>query len=177
MDASSNQITINLYAKKYITHKAHQLVGTAGFTATDTEDIESELTLEVLICLPQFDPSKAQLNTFVARVVDTKVCRLIRHRVTRMRDHRREQCSLNAHIVNGCGETVQRMETISQEEHERLSGRHHESAEQVDQLIDLDAAMAQLPEELQTLCARLKTESLADISRKTGIRARLSAVT
>ena len=70
---SDNQYDgIDPYAAGLIRFKARQLVGQAGFTASDREDIEQKLILDLLRRLPKYNPKRAQLNTFIARVVDTR---------------------------------------------------------------------------------------------------------
>ena len=67
--------TINL-----IKHKAWSLIGTIGFTWSDRDDLEQELVLDILRRLPRFDPERAQLMTFVVRVLDNKIASIIEAR-------------------------------------------------------------------------------------------------
>ena len=50
---------IDEYAVRIIKHKARQLVGRAGFTESDREDLEQEMMLDLLRRLPKFDPKRA----------------------------------------------------------------------------------------------------------------------
>ena len=93
---SDNQYDgIDPYAAGLIRFKARQLVGQAGFTASDREDIEQELILDLLRRLPKYNPKRAQLNTFIARVVEHRVATLIEAQKAGIRDYRRCRCSLN----------------------------------------------------------------------------------
>ena len=74
----SKQSQLNEYARSVIRKKARQLIGKYGFTHDDREDLEQEMILDLLVRLPKFDPEKACLNTFVARIVDRKVSTMIR---------------------------------------------------------------------------------------------------
>ncbi len=53
---------IDPYAIRLIKYKARTLVGKAGFTASDREDLEQELILDLLHRLPRYDRNRAQRN-------------------------------------------------------------------------------------------------------------------
>lgn len=170
MQANRKQYELSDYAFELIYHKARQLVGKAGFTWDDVEDIEQELTLDLLERLAKFDPAKATYNTFVARIVERKISKLIRHRMQEMRDYRREDGSLNDPIDNGCGETSERLQTISQDEHDRRIGRHiRPAANRMDLQIDVWQVLAELPQELRRAGELLMTLSVAQAARALGI--------
>ena len=170
MDANQKQSELSDYASQLIYHKARELVGTAGFTRDDVEDLEQALTLDLLERLPKFDPAKATYNTFVARVVERKISKLIRHRTQEMRDYRREDGSLNAVMDNGDGATTERVHVVSQDEHDRRTGRHtRPAAEQVDLQIDVWQVLAELPQELRKIARLLTTMSIAQAARKLGM--------
>ena len=68
------------------------------------------------------------------------------------------------------GGSIERLETIDQEEYLRRTGKlSRPAAELRDLSIDLGRVIASLPPELRTLCQRLQTESVTEISRDTGI--------
>jgi len=170
MQANRKQYELSDYAFELIYHKARQLVGTAGFTWDDVEDIEQDLTLDLLERLAKFDPAKATYNTFVARIVERKISKLIRHRMQEMRDYRREDGSLNDPIDNGRGETSERLQTISQDEHDARTGRHtRPAAERMDLQIDVRQALAELPQELRRAGELLMTMPVAQAARAMGI--------
>ena len=73
------------YARDLIRHKASKMIGKCGLTYDDCEDLEQELYLDLLLRLAKFDPDKASLNTFMARVVDHQVSKILRHRLQAMR--------------------------------------------------------------------------------------------
>jgi len=170
MQANRKQHELSDYAFELIYHKARQLVGKAGFTWDDVEDIEQELALDLLERLAKFDPAKATYNTFVARIVERKISKLIRHRMQEMRDYRREDGSLNDPIDNGRGETSERLQTISQDEHDRRTGRHtRPAAERMDLQIDVSGVLAELPPELRRAAELLMTMTVAQAARALGI--------
>jgi len=161
---------IDEYAVRIIKHKARQLVGRAGFTASDRQDLEQEMMLDLLRRLPRFDPKRGSRKTFIARVVKHKVATIIEARKAGKRDYRLRACSLNDRLENDDGGSIERQETIDQDEYLRRTGRlSRPAAELRDLCIDLGRVMASLSPELRTLCQRLQTESVTEISRDTGI--------
>jgi len=160
--------SLSKYARTLIACKARRLVGRAGFTRSDVEDIQSELTLHLLERLPRFNPKKSRLNTFITRVVEDMAEKLVRHRTMEKRDFQREACSLNEDIKNGEGVLTERAETLSREEHDvRLRGRAPQNAS--DMALDVERVMSRLPKELRELCELLQTMSVTDAARKLGI--------
>lgn len=99
--------TINL-----IKHKAWSLIGTVGFTWSDRDDLEQELVLDILRRLPRFDPERAQLMTFIVRVVDNKIASMIEARTCPTSDFRLHAYSLNEHVRDSDGFTVERGDEI-----------------------------------------------------------------
>lgn len=158
------------YAVRIIRHKARQLVGSAGLTESDRDDLEQEMMLDLLRRLSKYDPDRARRSTFIARVVAHKVATIIEERTAGKRDWRLCTASLNDRIEPDGGGSVELMEVYDLEEYLRRMGRLScPSEERLDLSIDLGRAVASLPPELRTLCERLETETVTEISRDTGI--------
>lgn len=102
------------YAARLIKFKARQLCHRTGFTLSDQGDIQQTLWLDLIARLPRFDPKKAQLNTFIARVVERKVISIIRHRFAEKRSPEREECSLNDSVLDCDSRTVDRHQLIAE---------------------------------------------------------------
>lgn len=161
---------IDDYALQLIKYKARQLVGRVGFTESDREDLEQEMILDLLRRLPKFDPKRAGRNTFIARIVEHKVATIIEAQKAGMRDYRLCSCSLNDRLEDEEGRSIERMETIDQEDYLRRTGKLSRPMSELRNLsIDLRSAVQTLPPELRELCKRLQTESVTEISRDTGI--------
>ncbi|WFS60866.1 sigma-70 family RNA polymerase sigma factor [Pseudodesulfovibrio thermohalotolerans] len=161
---------IDDYAVQLIKYKARQLVGRVGFTESDREDLEQEMVLDLLRRLPKFDPKRAGRNTFIARIVEHKVATIIEAQKAGMRDYRLCSCSLNDRLEDEEGRSIERMETIDQEDYLRRTGKLSRPMSELRHLsIDLRSAVQTLPPELRELCKRLQTESVTEISRDTGI--------
>ena len=161
---------IDAYAAKIIRWKARQLAGRAGFSEADREDLEQEMVLDLLQRLPQYDPKRAQRNTFMARVVEHKAASLIRFKRAAKRDARREACSLDEDVRDGEGRTVERRQTVDQDEYlRRIGSSPRPAGERQDLRLDVDRAMQRLPEGLRRLLELLGTGTVAEVSQATGI--------
>ena len=170
MGVDNSDDGIDPYAAGLIRFKARQLVGKAGFTASDREDIEQELTLDLLRRLPKYNPKRAQLNTFIARVVEHRLASLIEAQKAGIRDYRRCRCSLNERFEDADGRSVERLETFDQEDYLVRTGAQSRPSEELNRLaVDVATVLEGLPRELGELCRRLKAETVTEISRDTGV--------
>ena len=170
MGVDNSDDGIDPYAAGLIRFKARQLVGKAGFTASDREDIEQELILDLLRRLPKYNPKRAQRNTFIARVVEHRLASLIEAQKAGIRDYRRCRCSLNECLEDADGRSVERVDTFDQEDYLLRTGAQSRPSEELSALaIDVAAVLETLPPELRELCQRLKAETVTEISRDTGV--------
>ena len=170
MGVDNSDDGIDPYAAGLIRFKARRLVGQAGFTASDREDIEQELILDLLRRLPKYNPKRAQLNTFIARVVEHRLASLIEAQKAGIRDYRRCRCSLNECFEDADGRSVERVDTFDQEDYLLRTGAQSRPSEELNRLaIDVAAVLETLPPELRELCRRLKAETVTEISRDTGV--------
>ncbi len=170
MCTNNNYRGIDDYAVNLIKYKARKLVGCAGFTEFDREDIEQELYLDLLQRLPKFNTERATRHTFIDRVTSHKIATIIEARKAGKRDYRLCSCSLNDLLKDEEGNTIERMETIDQDDYLRRTGKLSRSTAEVHDLsIDANKAMETLPPELRELCQRLKSETVTEISCDTGI--------
>ena len=166
-----NYDDIDPYAVEIIRFKARQLVGQAGFTASDRDDLEQELILDLLRRLPKYDPSRAKRNTFIARVVEHKIANLIEAQTAHKRDYRRCPCSLNERFEDEDeGRSVERAEKLNQEDYLLRTCVQPGAAEELRGLaLDVATVVETLPPELRDLCRRLEQETVSEISRDTGV--------
>ena len=170
MTANQKHESLDDYARDTIRHKARQLIGKYGFTRDDYDDLQQEMTLDLLGRLPKFDPDKAAHTTFVARVIERKISKLIRHRRQEIRDYRREACSVNDPIEDGNGGTVERAQTIGQDEQDLRAGKHSRpEAERIDLRLDMSFVVSGLPPELKHLTELFQTHSTLDVAREMGV--------
>ena len=161
---------VDAYAIEIIRFKARQLVGQAGFTVADRDDLEQELILDLLRRLPKYDPQRGKLTTFIARVIEHKIANLITAQRARKRDYRRSTCSLNEPLKGEDDCTVERAETLDQDDYLLRVGVEPKAGEDLRALaLDVAAVVDSLPPELGELCRRLGTETISEISRDTGV--------
>lgn len=66
------------FTRSLIRTKARQLARRREFWSADIEDIEADLQAHLVQHIEKFDPNRAQLNTFISRVLDTAVAMLLR---------------------------------------------------------------------------------------------------
>ncbi len=127
------------FAARAVRQKAKQLAGRSGFSFSEQEDIEQELRLHLLRRLSSFDPEIAHWNVFVRTLVERHTATLIAERRTKIR------------TTDGALDLAE-----SRESH-------------VDQVLDTDAILAQLPREARKLCERLKRDSVSEVARQMGV--------
>ena len=158
---------IGEYAQKVIRIKVSQLIGKYGYTESDREDLESELTLHLLERMPQFDPKRAKRNTFVARIIENKVVSILRYRRGQCRDCSLDGQSLDRDTSGENGEAVSYGDLITEGKGRRHLGQEARSATDASDLsIDAEQFISQLPAHLRDLAQRLMTgSSIASIAR------------
>lgn len=167
---NAKQRILEGYARDVIRHKAWQLIGKYGFTRDDYDDLQQEMMLDLLRRLGKYDPDKAALTTFVARIVDRKISNLIRHRRQEKRDYRRQVCPLDAQVEDHDGQQRGLDEILSQDAYDEEVGRHDcPEAARKDLGLDLASALDDLPAELLELARRLQTRTVAEIARELGV--------
>ena len=152
------------YALNLIKYKARQLVGRAGFTPSDRDDLEQEMLLDLIQRMPKYDPDRAGARTFIARMVAHKIADIILARKAGMRDFRICFCSLDDHLEDEEGGLIALEEYLV-----RTGKLARPVSERHDLFIDIHKVMARLPPKLRELCRRLKTETVAEIARETGV--------
>ncbi len=113
----------NDYARTLIRVKACQLARRAEFRSSDRHDIEQDLWVYLLSQAERFDPSRASINTFIARIIDTGVAMLVRQQQRRSRLPDAEAQSLDM-PVDGRTRTAKTVaDTLSVADVDRRTGR------------------------------------------------------
>lgn len=151
---TDTKITLDEYAMTLIRLKARQLVGHYGFTKSDHEDIQQDLTLDLLLRLHRFDPRKGRPATYLRMIVDRRVASLIRQRTSMSRDYRRAAHSLDElSDETGNGNLTE----------PAIDDRHQRDLE-----IDLTEALDALSDDLRVIAEDLRDETLAEVARGHG---------
>ena len=170
MDTPQNKNELTPYALNLIHQKARKLIGKAGYNESDFEDIKQDLTLEVVRCLPKFNPDKATYNTFIDRVIEGKICKLLRY--LKCAETRLSPGSVFVQRGNlrRIRRIVQRAYTLGQDEHDQRTGRYSRSqGERTDMELDIKMALEALPPKLRKIAIMLQSYSISEAAKKLGI--------
>ncbi|MBI2842678.1 MAG: hypothetical protein HYX78_04700 [Armatimonadetes bacterium] len=161
---------LNDYATNLIRYKTRRLIGQAGYTRSDQEDIEQDLSLHLRQQLPKHNPRKGTLKTFINTVLDNKIRTMVSARLTSQFDFRQHDCSLDETIETETGDRVSRGEAIDAEGYLMATGRISRRAFDILEMrIDVQCAVSLLPADLQNLCVRLQERTIVDIAREDGV--------
>lgn len=160
MGSQNSYMELGAYANALIHNKARQLIGKAGFTWADLDDIEQELALDLLVRLKNYDPNKSKLSTFMTRIVEHRMTSLIQERFSKCRDWRACQESLDEPISEESGDLTPRIEALPDSRSKTKDALAFE--------IDLNAALENLPADLRRLWDQMLNTKICHIARQTG---------
>ena len=166
---------IDEYAVKLIRYKARQLIRRSGFVTADCHDLEQDMMLDLWRRLPRYDPSRAGRNTFIARVVEHRVATLIEAQEAGLRDFRKRAFSMDSELPPDLDEpdpVLGRFPAPLPDQTAYLQqtrARARAEDERGNLRLDLEAVLEALPPELRELCCRLLNQTVAEVSRETGI--------
>lgn len=160
---------LDTYAADLIRHKARQLVGKAGFTEDDRDDIEQELMLDLIQRMRHYNPAIAKKTTFMARIVERHISTILEARFAQCRDVRCTVFSLNAKHPNSDGDMEEFGEFLSDDSTFKSHPQVSRERREADLRFEFDRSLKSLPTDLQDLCNRLRTHKMAEIARELGI--------
>ncbi|MCA9259623.1 MAG: sigma-70 family RNA polymerase sigma factor [Planctomycetales bacterium] len=157
------------FTRGIIRRKVNQLIGRAGFTQQDREDLEQDLFVRVLQSLPKFNPDQAHRNKFITTVVERYVANILRNKQAEKRDHRRIS-SLNVMIEITEEGPTELAQTIGNRELDARLGRHRRAEEELTQLaFDLADVMSTLPESWRKLLELRKSRTMQEVADEMGV--------
>lgn len=151
----NEKIVLDRFAQGIIRRKIKQLVGRAGFTRQDREDLEQELVLRLLQSLNLFDSKRGHLNVFVTTVIERAVAMIVRERLAKKRD-------------GGVVRSIDQEQTKAGASPEPVDPRPSDQAA-FDLASDLAEVLARLPDDLRALAERLKDQSVSQAARDLGV--------
>jgi len=164
----SHQVPLDPFEEWFIRCKARQLVGKAGFTLSDVEDIEQDIRLDVLRRLPQHDPAQSSRRVFVVLLVRHCVADLLKRRRRRGRNGGRRPQSLNAPVRDGEGREVELHQTVA-----AGASRAGAASEQLRDLAsDVRRVVAALSARDREWCRIVGEEGLEAAARRLGLSGR-----
>jgi RNA polymerase sigma-70 factor, ECF subfamily len=159
------------YARNLIRFKARQLCQRRDFHSAERKDLEQDLWLALVKADTQFDPTKASLDTFTDRVVNTTVAELLRARQRRKRGNGRHICSLDHLHTLGTDNPEPLSTTVSADDLARRTGiAPHDEAARCEDAEAVAHALAQMPVEVRDLCRRLMGgTTISSLARDLGV--------
>jgi RNA polymerase sigma-70 factor (ECF subfamily) len=143
----SHQVRLDRFEEWFIARKARQLVGKAGFTTSDVEDIAQDIRLDVLQRLPRFDAARSNRHTFIAMVVRRCAASILERQRAEKRNCGRRPRSLNAPVRDSDGHEVELHQTL-----DAHTGRPEASEKSRDLIADVRRVVASLPDDLRPWC-------------------------
>ena len=148
---------IDEYVLERIDFRVRHLASQFDLSEDEQEDCRQDMVAEVLGAFHRFDPDKAKRETFVNRVLGKFVKYATRIRCT----HRRRACDSPAHFEDvspGYQPVVNDMR----------AGQFDEQGQR-ELRLDMDAAIARMPERLQRVCRLLMECGPTEAAAKLGI--------
>lgn len=152
----------NPYAADLIKHKTRRLIGHRGINRDDAEEIAQDVAAHLIERMPQFDPSRATVNTFIDRVVKNKLLNVIEARGAQKREGQRRNRPLD---------------DVSPE----ALLEYGRTTADVDLALDVRDLLKGMPPELRVFADRLMLETPVEAARTLGLtraqmRSRMEAV-
>lgn len=149
---------------RFIRSKVRQLIGRAGLTEADHDDLLQEFVLDLLERRKHFDPRFGTWEALVVVVCENCLATILERRQAEMRSPEREEGSLDRPIQDGEGSLGEMIPDTQR------TG-HYRSAQETSELVqDVKSVLAQLPARLRTICERLADgQSKALIARELGM--------
>jgi len=168
MESRNRYDGVESYAVTKIRYQARQLARSRPFHPSDIEDLEQELMLDLFRRLPAFDPTRASRNTFTDRLIENRAASLIKAARARKRGPDIKHESLQAVVSDETGGRLELGDTIPAENGLWAAGDRGWD-EAIELRHDLARAIRRLPPRLASLCARLATDTVTEVSRDTGM--------
>ncbi len=161
------------YIRTLILIKARSLMKSPAFRGVERDDVLRDLTLILAKRLDQFDPERAQLRTFVSRVLDSAAITLLRARQREKRSGDHGMASIERLRESQTTDPVTGSAAVGEAAAARRLGREVRSPiEDFDLSDSIREIVAALPPDLADLCRALQEDSAVSIARGLGISRR-----
>ncbi len=161
------------YIRTLILIKARSLMKSPAFRGVERDDVLRDLTLILAKRLGQFDPERAQLRTFVSRVLDSAAITLLRARQREKRSGDHGMASIERLRESQTKDPVAGSAAVGEADAARRLGREVRSPIEDFHLSDsIREIVAALPPDLADLCRALQEDSAVSTARGLGISRR-----
>lgn len=170
----TNGVSLNdQYIRTLILIKARSLMKSPAFRGVERDDVLRDLTLILAKRLGQFDPERAQLRTFVSRVLDSAAITLLRARQREKRSGDQGMASIERLRESQTTDPVTGSAAVGEADAARRLGREVRSPIEDFHLSDsIREIVAALPPDLADLCRALQEDSAVSTARGLGISRR-----
>jgi RNA polymerase sigma-70 factor (ECF subfamily) len=159
---------VDRFARGLIRKKANQVIGRAGITAQDREDLEQELILGLLRRRRSYDPRRGRSTTFSRLAVVHVLANVLRARHAKKRGAG-STTSLSKRVTTDDGVHADLGQTVAAGDQDKHRGRRPRTpAEAADLARDVTDILEVLPTELRDLAVRLKTDTITQVARDLG---------
>jgi DNA-directed RNA polymerase specialized sigma24 family protein len=170
MGAKKERADLDRETLRFIRYKAWELAQNSAFNPDDQEDIEQELTLDLLTRLTNFNPERSPRRAFVLMVVANKAASLLEHRLADKRNPDCEAFSLNEVVKDvEDGETGKGELVGADQLDDPALYRYGPSETQVDLQIDLARAVYSLDHSQGALLRELQTKTVTELAQELGV--------
>ena len=161
------------YIRTLILIKARSLMKSPAFRGVERDDVLRDLTLILAKRLGQFDPERAQLRTFVSRVLDSAAITLLRARQREKRSGDHGMASIERLRESQTTDPVTGSAAVGEADAARRLGLEVRSPiEDFDLSDSIREIVAALPPDLADLCRALQEDSAVSTARGLGISRR-----
>lgn len=168
-NAATRLPPIDDFVTRLIRRKARQLVGRAGFSRSDADDIEQELVLKLLKQRQSFNATQSHWYAFVTTVIERHVATIIRDKRAEKRDSS-SMTSLQSIVHDPINGPSHLAATIGQREIDNRLGLKRRSDADCQELAqDTAKVLASLPPAWRDICERLKRSSISTVARELGM--------
>jgi Sigma-70 region 2 len=157
------------FAASYIRRKARELSRQTSPWLQDVQDLQQELTLQVLQNQQNFDPTQGCFNAYVKLVVDRDAANFKRD-LLRQVEERASECSLSSLVSGEDGVLEPLGHTISEDEKDKQRGQTTRPwQEKIDLEHDIARVVHRLPCRLKNISRWLMDHSPSQVARRVGL--------
>lgn len=159
--AHGKEFILTHYAKNLIEFKALQLSRRKEFVRSDREEIQQDLWQAVVKQADRFDPTRASLDTFIDRVVNTAAAMILRDRRRQKRANGFQTVSLDA--AAGDGDSIQPLSAqLTEDDLCRRTGNESRSERVIlERERAIASALAEMPPDVRDVCRRVMGGSIS----------------
>jgi RNA polymerase sigma-70 factor (ECF subfamily) len=149
------------YAARFIRAKARQFARRGELDEDQREDIQQELTLDLLRRMRHYDPARGRRATFYRVVIERGLASILEHQKAPTRTPSSPIVSLQEAIRHEDGKEAELGDTIEGEAGKGVNLR--------DLCIDLEEVLGSLSPKLRRLCRMLPHRTTGEIARDFGV--------